>query len=49
VEDFQGCDIALLTARLESEHGFKVERHQLEIFGTCPVCRITTSPATAAA
>lgn len=40
VEDFQGCDIAVtLTARLEAESGFKVERHQLELYGTCPSCQ----------
>jgi len=39
VEDFHGCDIGLLTARLETEHGFKVERHQLEVYGTCPLCQ----------
>lgn len=40
VEDFHGCDIAqTLTARLEAESGFKVERHQLELYGTCPSCQ----------
>jgi Fe2+/Zn2+ uptake regulation proteins len=39
VEDFHGCDIAALTARLEGESGFKVERHQLELYGTCPQCQ----------
>jgi len=40
VEDFQGCDIAAtLTARLEAESGFKVKRHQLEMYGTCPSCQ----------
>jgi Fur family ferric uptake transcriptional regulator len=40
IEDFQGCDIGeTLTARLEAESGYKVERHQLELFGTCPACQ----------
>jgi hypothetical protein len=30
-----------LTTRLEKESGFRVERHQLEVYGTCPVCLIT--------
>lgn len=40
IEDFHGCDIASLAARLESESGFRVERHQLEMYGTCPDCQI---------
>jgi len=39
VEDFHGCDIGGLTARLEEEKGYKVERHQLELYGTCPACQ----------
>jgi Fur family transcriptional regulator, ferric uptake regulator len=39
VEDFHGCDIGPLTSRLEAESGFKVERHQLELYGTCPTCQ----------
>ena len=39
VEDFHGCDIAALVARLEAERGFAIERHQLELYGTCPACR----------
>ena len=43
VEDFHGCDIAELTSRLEAESGFKVERHQLELYGTCAACRESAS------
>jgi Fur family ferric uptake transcriptional regulator len=43
VEDFHGCDVARLASRLEEESGFKVERHQLELYGTCPTCQ--TAPA----
>lgn len=39
VEDFHGCDVADLAARLESESGFAIARHQLEMYGTCPDCR----------
>ena len=46
VEDFHGCDIGDLASRLEAESGFKVERHQLELYGTCPACQ--TYPAAAA-
>jgi Fur family ferric uptake transcriptional regulator len=48
VEDFQGCDIGVLAARLESESGFRVERHQLELYGTCPLCQTAPSPGIAA-
>jgi Fur family ferric uptake transcriptional regulator len=41
VEDFHGCDVADLAARLESESGFVIARHQLEMYGTCPDCRRT--------
>lgn len=39
VEDFHGCDLAALTERLESETGFAVNRHQLELYGRCPDCQ----------
>ncbi len=39
VEDFHGCDISTLKLRLEAESGFTVERHQLELYGTCPSCQ----------
>lgn len=39
VEDFHGCGIAELEERLEKESGFKIARHQLELFGTCPTCQ----------
>jgi Fur family transcriptional regulator, ferric uptake regulator len=47
IEDFHGCDLHNLTARLEEESGFKVERHQLELYGTCPTCQ-TAKTANAA-
>lgn len=39
IEDFHGCDLASLTHRLESESGFRIERHQLELYGVCPQCQ----------
>jgi len=40
IQDFLGCDIAeKLTARLEAETGFKLTRHQLELYGTCSTCQ----------
>ncbi len=44
VEDFHGCDVADLAARLESESGFAIARHQLEMYGTCPDCRSAADP-----
>ena len=44
VEDFHGCDIADLKSRLEAESGFTVERHQLEMYGTCPTCQEPSPP-----
>ena len=29
-------------SRLEAESGFRVERHQLEMYGTCPDCQTVT-------
>lgn len=46
VEDFQGCDVASLAARLEAESGFAIARHQLEMYGTCPDCRQAPPTAT---
>lgn len=39
IEDFHGCDLVNLTNRLESESGFKIGRHQLELYGLCPQCQ----------
>lgn len=39
IEDFHGCDVGRLAERLESESGFKIARHQLELYGTCPTCQ----------
>ncbi len=38
IEDFHGCDLQGLTAQLEGDTGFRIERHQLELYGVCPKC-----------
>ena len=44
VEDFHGCDLHDLTNRLEGDTGFKIERHQLELYGVCPQCLESPTP-----
>ena len=44
IEDFHGCDLHDLTARLEGDTGFKIERHQLELYGVCPQCLENPAP-----
>jgi len=46
IEDFTGCDVASLSAKLESERGYKIERHQLELYGLCPTCQKKPADAT---
>jgi Fur family ferric uptake transcriptional regulator len=36
---FGDCDLDRLVAKLESETGFKVESHMLELVGVCPSCQ----------
>lgn len=44
VADFQGCDLQDLTTRLEGDTGFRIERHQLELYGVCPQCLEAPTP-----
>lgn len=44
VEDFQGCDLQALTTRLADDTGFRIERHQLELYGVCPQCLDAPTP-----
>lgn len=37
--EFEGCDIAAVVAAVETQTGFRVQTHWLEMFGLCPVCR----------
>jgi Fur family ferric uptake transcriptional regulator len=39
VVEFPGCDLEPMLHRLESETGFAVETHHLEVVGLCPACR----------
>ena len=49
IEDFHGCaDLAPLTARVASESGFNIARHQLELYGTCAACQTPTAAPAAA-
>lgn len=41
VEDFLGCLVPEMVRRLEEERGFRVERHELELYGTCTACQQT--------
>ncbi len=36
---FQGDDLGALFARVESNTGYQVSDHWLQLFGTCPECR----------
>lgn len=38
IEDVHGCVVAEWANALAAESGFRVERHQLELFGTCADC-----------
>ena len=39
VVEFPGCDLDPMLRRLETETGFMVETHMLEVVGLCPECR----------
>lgn len=36
---FQGDDLGLLFSRVETNTGYKISDHWLQLFGTCPDCR----------
>jgi Fur family ferric uptake transcriptional regulator len=38
--EFAGCDMSAVAAAVESQTGFQVESHWLELFGICPECRV---------
>lgn len=40
VVDFDECAISDLAKRLETSSGFRISRHQLELYGTCPSCQL---------
>lgn len=37
--EFEGCDLSPLLGRVETETGYTVEEHLLELVGLCPACR----------
>lgn len=39
VVKFGGCELDELERRLESETGYKINRHMLQVFGVCERCR----------
>lgn len=39
ITDFHDCGLGTLIDRLEAESGFRIARHQLELYGSCPECR----------
>lgn len=39
VVEFEGCDLSTVLDRVESDTGYVVTDHWLEMFGVCPACR----------
>lgn len=39
VADFDECDISGLAKKLETSSGYRISRHQLELYGVCPACQ----------
>ena len=39
--EFEGCDIGAVVAAVETQTGFQVQSHWLEMFGLCPGCQVT--------
>ena len=37
--EFESCNLTLLEKLLELETGFRIEGHELELYGLCPECR----------
>ncbi len=37
--EFEGCDLAAVVASVETQTGFRVREHWLEMFGVCPECQ----------
>ena len=43
VVEFESCNLSLLEKLLALETGFRIEGHDLEIYGLCPGCRPSNS------
>ena len=39
VVEFESCNLSLLEKLLELETGYRIEGHDLELYGLCPDCR----------
>ncbi len=37
--EFAGCDLATVVASVETQTGYRVREHWLEMFGICPACQ----------
>jgi len=37
--EFEGCDLEAVVASVETQTGFRVQEHWLEMFGLCPQCQ----------
>ena len=45
--EFAGCDIAMVVAAVETQTGYRVREHWLEMFGLCPECAVAEESAAA--
>ena len=39
IEDIEGCGLQEMEKKISKKIGFKIEKHHLEFFGLCSVCR----------
>lgn len=42
--EFAGCDIDVVVAAVETQTGYRVAEHWLEMFGLCPECQVAAAP-----
>ena len=43
VAEFESCNLTLLEKLLELETGYRIEGHELELYGLCPQCRLSAA------